>query len=136
MNGRPACVVDASALLAYLRGEPGAEKVRAALGLGAAISAANWAEVLSKFVDLGQNPDDVPARLIREGILGSALLVWPLDEALCRPIARLRRQTRFAGLSLADRACLALGLTLRLPVLTTDRVWRKLKIGVQVRCIR
>jgi PIN domain nuclease of toxin-antitoxin system len=52
----PNCVLDASALLAFLRDEPGAEVVERALEAGAAIRAANWAEVLSKAAEVGEDP--------------------------------------------------------------------------------
>lgn len=133
---RAAVVLDASALLAYLFGEPGAETVRDALAGPAAISAVNFAEVLSKLSELGQDADAVARGLAQHGLTGNALLIVPLDEAQAREIARLRVPTRRAGASLADRACLALGRTLQLPVLTADRGWGKLRVGVEIRVIR
>jgi ribonuclease VapC len=129
-------VLDASALLAYLREEPGAPVVAEWLGRTAAISAVNWAETLAKLYDLGQDADSVARELVAGGIIGSALLIWPLDEDLARDVARLRRRTRALGLSIGDRACLALGIALQLPVLTADRLWRSLILGVEVRVIR
>jgi len=110
--------------------------VEAALAHGAAISAVNWAEVLSKFSDLGEDPDALADRLGREGLLGTALLIRPLDEAQARWMARLRRKNRPLGLSLGDRACLALGLSLGLPILTTDQNWKALRLAVKVRVVR
>ncbi len=132
----PACVLDPSALLCYLQDERGSERVTEALAEGAAISAINWAEVLSKLSDRGENPDTVSRRLSEQGLLGKALAVQPLDETTAREIARLRSVTRAAGLSLADRACLALGRQLGLPVLTSDRAWRNFKLGVSVQVVR
>jgi ribonuclease VapC len=133
---KPSVVLDASALLAWLRGEPGALEVDAALDRKAAINAINWAEVLSTMADLGDPPDEVRGRLSKLGILGKTLLVWPADESFALDIARLRDATKSAGLSLGDRACLALGRQLNLPVLTGDRIWTKVKCGVSVQLIR
>jgi PIN domain nuclease of toxin-antitoxin system len=129
-------VLDASALLAYLHGEPGAERVTPALVEVCAISQVNWAEALSKLAELGEDPAQVEARLIRAGFLGTGLIVYPLEAPHAVDIARLRPLTRGAGLSLGDRACLALGRSLRLPVLTTDRAWAALRLDVEVRLIR
>ena len=119
-------VLDASAALAYVFAEPGAEAVDGAMD-GAFMSAVNWAEVLS--------------RMARE----SMPLEWPessrftiveFDAAQARTAAELFSATRTLGLSLADRACLGLALTKELPVLTADRVWLGLDLGIEVRLIR
>jgi len=132
----PSSVLDASALLAWLREEPGALTAEEALGKVAVMNVVNWAEVLTKLADLGQNPDEVRLRLVKQGVLGSALLLWPLDEDIALEIAKLRGSTRSSGLSLGDRACIALGQHLRLPVLTADRAWKTLRIGVPIQLIR
>ena len=136
MIGEPAVVLDASALLAYIHGERGASEVRKAMDGEAAISAVNWAEVLSKLADAGLDPETTSKRMRDQAVLGSALVVWPLDERLARDVASLRDQTRPFGLSLGDRACLALGLLLKVPILTADRKWSQLKIRVALRFIR
>jgi len=136
VNGRPSVVLDSSALLAYLLAEPGAETVRQALEGSAAISAVNYAEVLSKLSDYGQDADEAAKRLEQRGLTGTALLIAPVDESQAREIARLRRRTRSAGISLGDRACLALGRMLQLAVVTADRRWKALRVGVKVRLIR
>jgi len=125
-------VLDASAALAYLRDEEGAERVAEALGDGAVMSAANWAEVLSKVADLGEDPEALEARLLAEGLIGSALEIVPLEPRDAAAIARLRPVTRAAGLSLGDRACLALAARLDLPALTADRAWMGLDLGTEV----
>ncbi len=135
MNGQPAVVLDSSALLAFLREERGAALVEESLA-GAVVSAVNWAETLTKLFDLGQDAEAIANRLTQGGVVGQALLIWPLDDALARETARLRGPTKGAGLSLGDRACLALGRTLRLPVLTGDRSWKSLGLGIEVRPIR
>jgi ribonuclease VapC len=134
--GSPSYVLDASALLCYSQREPGWERVRDALLQGATIGAANWAEVLSWHVLRGSDPQVVALELANQGLLGQLLHVYPLDDALARETARLHRLTRSAGLSLADRACLALGRHLRRPVLTTDRAWKKLRLGVKIEVVR
>lgn len=136
MSEEPASVLDASALLAYLQGEPGAEVVAYALVQGAAISTVNWAEVLSKLAERGQDPDMVATHLTEQGLLDKAIVIYPLDETLARAVAKLYLPTRSAGLSLGDRACLALALSLGLPALTSERVWDNLNLGVDVRRIR
>jgi PIN domain nuclease of toxin-antitoxin system len=135
----PASIVDASALLAYLADEPGAEVVERALGDVAAISTANWAEVLSKLAVEGHDPVKTVRRLEAEGLLHEALELVPLTPVDAVTIASLRPRTKPLGLSLADRACLALGLRLGLPILTTDNAWLELAsvgIDVSVRAIR
>ena len=129
-------VLDASAMLAYLHGEPGAQVVAEAFIDGAFMSALNWAEVLTKFAEEGQNPEELVGRLEAQGILGGAVEVVPMTGVDAPIIAGLRLPTRAAGLSVADRACLALGMRLRLPVLTADRTWAGLGLDVEVRLVR
>ncbi|HZR00008.1 MAG TPA: type II toxin-antitoxin system VapC family toxin [Chloroflexota bacterium] len=127
-------VLDASALLAYVLDEPGAERVLAALRAGAVVAAVNWAETLARLAELGADPASEAVRL--RTLLDGALRIAPLDEVQCVEIARLRPTTRPLGLSLGDRACLALGSALGLPVLTADRSWTGLGIGVRVELVR
>lgn len=108
-------VVDASAVLAFLNGEPGADTVTEVLLSGAGISAVNLAEVLTKLLDYGVPLND--AEMI---IADLNLTVYPFDEPLAWSAAALRPTTRAYGLSLGDRACLALGETLGSAVLTAD----------------
>ena len=129
-------VLDASALLAYLNEEPGADAVEEALAEGACIGAANWAEVLSKVAESGGEPEALIEALEARGLLGQALEVLPLLPEDGLAIARLRPSTKILGLSLGDRACLALGLRLGLPILTTDRECAKLALSVEVRVVR
>ena len=100
------------------------------------MSAANWAEVLSKVADLGEDPEALEARLVGEGLLGSALEIVALEPRDAATIARLRPGTRAADLSLGDRACLALASRLGLPALTADRAWKGLELGTDVEAIR
>ena len=111
-------VLDASALLALLKDEPGAAKV--AEGLAASrISAVNHAEVVSHFIHAGMPPAAVDAMLCP-----LPLEVVPADRDLADTAGRLRALTAVAGLSLGDRFCLALALRDGLPAWTADRQWR------------
>ena len=129
-------VLDASALLAYLRDESGATVVENALTQGAYVSIVNWAEVLSKVTELGEDPQAFAQRLKDEGLLGNSLEIISLTEEDAVTIAQLQPLTISAGLSFGDRACLALGKRLGLPVLKADRTWTSLSLGVQVQSIR
>lgn len=132
-------VLDASALLAYLNAEPGADTVEEALGAGARVGAVNWAEVLSKVAEKSGAPEALEDQLERSGILGQALKVVPLTQEDALIVGKLRPRTKDAGLSLADRACLALAIRLSVPALTTDQAWAALDaeaLGVEVRLVR
>jgi ribonuclease VapC len=133
---QPASILDASALLAYLQEEPGATFVANALTQGSLISAVNWAETLSKLAERGQDPDIVTDLLTNQGLLNNALVIVPFDTDISRATAKLRPLTRNLGLSLGDRACLALGIQAQLPVLTSDQAWMSLNVGAIVQLIR
>ena len=123
-------VLDASAVLAVVHDERGADIVRAYLP-GAYISAVNAAEVAAKLVDGGIDPHEAGRRLSR---LGAQVMAFEPKDVI--PGAWLRNTTRSAGLSLADRACLTLAQRLGLPALTADRQWSKLDLEVDVQQIR
>ncbi len=123
-------VLDASALLALVQGEPGGAEVEARLR-GSRISAVNLSEVLAKGLERGVGLDDGLERL--EAL---RLRVEPFDAALAAAAAALRPATRHAGLSLGDRACLALAGRLGLPALTAEGAWRGLDVGVRIDFIR
>ncbi len=129
-------VLDASALLALLKGEPGAERVAEALERGAYLSAVNLAEVLSKLADWGEDPAEAQARMERVGLLGAAVEVLPFTGEDALEVARLRALTRAYGLSFGDRACLALARRLGLPALTAERAWAELDLGIPVEVLR
>jgi PIN domain nuclease of toxin-antitoxin system len=129
-------VLDASALLALLKGEPGAERVAEALEQGAYLSAVNLAEVLSKLADWGEDPAEAQARMAQVGLLGAAVEVLPFTGEDALEVARLRALTRAYGLSFGDRACLALARRLGLPALTAERAWAELGLGIPVEIIR
>ena len=129
-------VLDASALLALLKGEPGAERVAEALERGAYLSAVNLAEVLSKLADWGEDPAEAQARMAQVGLLGAAVEVLPFTGEDALEVARLRALTRAYGLSFGDRACLALARRLGLPALTAERAWAELDLGIPVEVLR
>jgi len=125
-----------SVLLAWLRDEPGNAPVIDALSKTALVSAVNRAEPLSKLADLGVDPSDATAQVQLQAVLGTLLQVRSLDDAQALETVRLRAATRSAGLSLTDRARLALARTLGVPALTTDRMWNALDLSIEVRIIR
>lgn len=136
-NGDPAvAVLDASALIAFVQEEEGFRRVRSAIERGALISAVNWAETLSNMAERGDVVDAAERRVRTVVAKAGSLGVVPFDEALATETARLRTRTKSLGLSLADRACLALGRLHRLPVLTTDRAWRSLHLSIRIEVIR
>jgi ribonuclease VapC len=119
-------VLDASALLAVMLEERGAERVRELLP-GAMIGAVNLAEVVAKMQER-----NAPDEIIDRNIARLDLPVIPFDEAQAMAAGKLRGATKSLGLSLGDRACLALALARGLPAVTTDRGWSALDIGVEV----
>lgn len=126
-------VLDASALLAGLKEEPGAERVRAALIQGAFMSTVNLAEVATRLRLAGADEGS----LRRLAAMHPVQLV-PYDQDLAIRTALMATLTLSSGLSLGDRACLALAKRLGLPALTSDRKWAEVAaaIGVTVELIR
>jgi PIN domain nuclease of toxin-antitoxin system len=124
------CVVDASAILALVKGERGAGVVRARIA-GAVVSTVNVAEVGTKLVDWGMSDAG-----LRHVIFNLGFEVRPFDTGQALAAAALRAATRSHGLSLGDRACLALAQSARLPVLTADRAWRAVGLDVEIEVIR
>jgi PIN domain nuclease of toxin-antitoxin system len=124
-------VLDASAILAVIIGEPGREKLPPSVLAEAVISTVNLAEVQGKLEALGWTPDEAwedATGLLREAI--------PFTEQQARTVGQLLAQTRSLGLSLGDRACLALGMALHAPIYTAERIWSKVKVGVPIHVIR
>lgn len=126
----PRVVLDASAVLAFLQGEPGADAVDEVLA-ESMVSAVNIAEVATKLSDFGM-PDDQIFATVND----MRLDIISFDEQAAYASAALRSATRAKGLSLGDRACLALAKAEDAPALTADRVWRKIDVGVEIRSIR
>ncbi|MYE82442.1 MAG: type II toxin-antitoxin system VapC family toxin [Gammaproteobacteria bacterium] len=122
-------VLDASAVLADVFHEPGADVVLDALESGAVISAVNAEEVASKLHGGGWKDEDVA--LVFEGIE-----IVPFDARHALLSGRYRPVTRSLGLGLGDRACLATATLRGWPALTADRAWVNLDVGAEIVCIR
>ncbi len=122
--------LDASALLAFLFREPGHGAVAAALA-ESCISAVNLAEVLGRFARDGHDPEAVLGR-----IAATEIDIVPFDAADAAVVADLVPATLGRGLSLGDRACLALARARAIPALTADREWAALALGVDIRLVR
>ena len=127
-----AVVLDASALLALLLGEPGAGLVKAVLD-GALLGAVNLAEIVSHYAKLGASRDDIQTLLAPLPIR-----VVPIDAGLSYDAGMLRPLTLKGGLSLGDRYCLALARRESIPAMTAERRWPDLasEAGVTVELIR
>ncbi len=124
-------VLDASVLLAFLFQEHGHAQVATAIDDGAMMSSINLSEVLGRFARDGHDAGAVRSQLERTSI------EWaPFDNQQAVAAATLLPRTRRLGLSLGDRACLALAESRELPALTADRAWLEVDIGVEVRVIR
>jgi PIN domain nuclease of toxin-antitoxin system len=123
-------VLDASALLAYLHREPGWKEVQPVVG-ESCICAVNWCEVAQKTKQKGMAVEKARSLLEELG-----LTIIPFSSEHAELAANLWEQSRQHGLSLADRACLALTIEQKAPVLTTDRVWSELDLGVEIRLLR
>jgi PIN domain nuclease of toxin-antitoxin system len=125
-------VLDASAILALLKGERGASKVAGVIA-DASVCVINQAEVISHFVHLGAPLDDVRAMLA-----ALPYTVVAADDALAWEAGNLRAATSSAGLSLGDRFCLALAKRLGAPAYTADKAWKDIAgdVGAKVVVIR
>ena len=123
-------VLDASAVLALLFGETGADVVQKHLS-GAGISAVNYSECLAKLLDKNIT--------VENGLLWLGklkLTIHPFDAEVAATAASLRPATRGRNVSFADRACLATAMATRSLAVTAEREWSKLKLGVNIECIR
>ncbi len=123
-------VLDASALLALLWREPGHEVVFTYCP-GAYVSTVNLAEVYSKCDERG-----LDTAVVRSLLSSLQLSVVDFDDHQAMLTGQLRSRTRQAGLSLGDRACLALATARQGPVVTADRVWSALGLALKVIVIR
>ncbi len=123
-------VLDSSALLALLWSEPGSEVVAKVMD-EAIISAVNMAEVCSKLADRGIVGVEIHALLSE-----LAVRVVVFDESQAFRTGELRPATRAFGLSIGDRACLALAVSEKLSVITADKAWGNLNLGISITLIR
>lgn len=126
----PDYVIDASAMLALIRNEPGAAYVRERIGRCLA-STVNLAEVGAVLSDWGLSDDEIQAVTIKLGVESA-----PFDLHQAQISAELCRVTRSRGLSLGDRACLALAKSTALPALTADKIWHEAGTGVEIDMVR
>jgi ribonuclease VapC len=124
-------VLDASAILAVINGETGHEKLTPELLARAVGSTVNLAEVQAKLVSRGWTPVEAwedASSPIREAV--------PFNEEHAKIAGSLVTLTHHLGLSLGDRACLALGMALNAPIYTADKTWKGLKLNVRIHVIR
>jgi ribonuclease VapC len=122
--------LDASALLAFMFRESGHEQVAEVIE-ESCLSTVNLAEVLGRFVRDGHNSAAVLTRL-----QSMAIELVPLSVSHAAPIAEMLPKTQALGLSLGDRACLALAAAREIPALTADQSWVKADIGIGIQLIR
>jgi PIN domain nuclease of toxin-antitoxin system len=123
-------VLDSSAVLAVLFDEPGGASVTD-LFSGGLLSAVNLAEILTKLKQGGWETGFAWSRILNMGFE-----VCPYESEQARLTSELIDQTRPFGLSLGDRACLALAMQRKATVYTTDQVWKKLDLGIEIEVIR
>lgn len=123
-------VLDASAVLAFLFAEPGHQSVAPLLD-GALLSSVNLTEVLGRFAR-----DGLPLTEVRAALDDAGLEVVPFDDAQALLAAALVPHTSHVGLSLGDRACLALAATVQGTAITADRAWAALEMDIGVRVVR
>ena len=123
-------VLDASALLALMQHEPGWERVDAVLG-SSVISSVNYSETITKLIERGMLEADV-----RQALDLIQCEVMEFTESDAWEAARLRAETRAFGLSLGDRACLALARRLDATALTTDRAWKEVAFLARIELLR
>jgi PIN domain nuclease of toxin-antitoxin system len=118
-------------MLALLNRESGAEKLTAELLSDAICSTVTLAEVQTKLVGVGSDSDDA-----WEDAISPIRDAVPFTAEHARLAGGMVTHTRAFGLSLGDRACLALGLALKAPVYTANKSWKQLKLGVRIHVIR
>lgn len=124
-------VLDASALLAVVNAEPGADIVRSALS-DAIISAVNYSEVLKKAIER-----EVALGPFRALVQAASVEIIPFDTLLAEACAALYPQAKAHGLSFADRACIALGIQRGATILTADGKWKRLSLpSIKLKVIR
>lgn len=126
-------MLDASALLAILNQEPGSEIFTEQFELleSARMSAVNVAEAYGKLVAVGIDPEDA-----WEAVTAPVSEIVDFDKDQAKMAGSLLPQTRSLGLSLGDRACLALAIALGAPVYTADRAWKNLRLRISIHIIR
>ncbi len=120
-------VLDASAVLAYLNQEAGSDAIEEVLASNPLMNTVNVAEVVGKLTDRG-----MPLNDIRDVMVSLNMLIVPFDEQMAETCGRLQAETRRFGLSLGDRACLALAVIRHCPVITCDAIWQSVPLPVAI----
>lgn len=123
-------VLDSSAVLAVIFNEPGGEKIVDLLQ-GGLLSTVSLAEIHTRLLLDGR-----PADFAWNRILSMGFEVCFFDDEQARFAAEMIGKTRPFGLSLGDRACLALAMQRKAKVYTTDHVWKNLPLGIEIEVIR
>lgn len=124
-------VLDASAILAIIFQERGAERLTDDIMDHSVIGTVNLAEVQSKLIKKGFDPEEA-----WESALSLVTAAEPYTSEQARIAGDLITKTEKYGLSLGDRSCLALAIALKAPVYTTEQIWRNLKLGIPIHVIR
>ncbi len=123
-------ILDSSALIALFMNEKGANLVEDNL-CNSVMSAVNITEVVS-YIEDRKEFNSTAQELLRD----LAINIIPYDEEQAFLAGKLRNKTKFLGLSLGDRACLALASIKKLPVLTADKAWAQIDLGIKISLIR
>ena len=123
-------VYDSSALLAIILGEPGADVANANIA-NAMVCSVNLAEIFSRAEEKG-----IPVVKTERFLMGKEVQFVDFDADLARVVGVIRAKTRSRGLSIGDRACIALALRERATAVTADRVWAELDLPCKVELIR
>lgn len=123
-------ILDASALIAFIYQEKGMEVVEEYLP-HSKISTINLTETATFMIKQGLH-----AKEVNESLKDLSLTIIHFDESQAFLAARLVEKTANSGLSLGDRACLALGIQENLPVLTADKIWTSLSLNIKIKLIR
>jgi PIN domain nuclease of toxin-antitoxin system len=124
-------ILDASALLALIKNESGADKVEPLLGL-IVMSSVNVSETTAILLE-----SEMSLKEAQDCLLPLISVMMPFDEEQAFQAAELKKKTKKQGLSLGDRACIALGIKMQLPVYTADRIWQELQLDtVEIKLIR
>jgi PIN domain nuclease of toxin-antitoxin system len=124
-------ILDASALLALIKNESGADKVEPLLGF-IVMSSVNVSEAAA--ILLGS---EMSSQEVQDCLLPLISVIVPFDEEQAFQAADLKKKPKRQGLSLGDRACIALGIKMQFPIYTADRIWQEVQLDtVEIKLIR